>query len=66
VFAVSDQRSDTNHIAVANVALLDDAAEIENPDGISRDFVLDFLAATLSEGKTNCVLSVDDESTYVV
>jgi hypothetical protein len=37
---------------MANVVLLDDAAKIENPDGISRDFALDFLVALLNGGKT--------------
>jgi hypothetical protein len=42
---------------MANVLILDDAAEIKNPDGISRDFVLDFLAATLAGEKTITVSS---------
>jgi hypothetical protein len=32
---------------LANVTLLDDAAEIKNPDGMSRDIALDFVTATL-------------------
>jgi glutamine amidotransferase-like uncharacterized protein len=48
---------DIDCTTMANVLILDDAAEIKNPDGISRDFVLDFLAATLAGEKTVTVSS---------
>jgi hypothetical protein len=33
--------------------LLDDAAEIKNPGGISRDIILDFVTATLKKIDAN-------------
>jgi glutamine amidotransferase-like uncharacterized protein len=43
--------SDIDRTAMANVLNLDDEAEIENPDGVIREFALDFLAATLAGGR---------------
>jgi hypothetical protein len=38
---------------MADVTLTDDAAEIKNPDGLSRDIALDFVKAVLHRMDAN-------------